>query len=147
MFLWSAGVLFPSEFHGINLDSGIYAPPSSSWVLCPFPSPPPLQLVLVSSDSASLVEKKQEPVVMNIKKQSYFKETTEDRQNPWFSWACLPCTTEPVCTQNSGIFMPQHSHRRTNHLFNDCQTQLSVLKVSIFGHANVRHLTFSVSFE
>lgn len=67
MFLWSAGVLFPSEFHGINLDSGIYAPPSSSWVLCPFPSPPPLQLVLVSSDSASLVEKKQEPVVMNIK--------------------------------------------------------------------------------
>lgn len=59
---------FQPSLEVLNLVSGIYAPPSSPWVLHPFPSPPPLQLVSVSSDSASLVEKKQEPVVTNIEK-------------------------------------------------------------------------------
>lgn len=58
---------------------------------------------------------------MNIK--SYFKVTAEAKQNPLLSWARLPCPTEPVCTQNSRIFMPQHAHKTINNLFNDYHCQ------------------------
>lgn len=91
MFLWSARAAFPSEFAGFRLTLwDLTLPPQlSSWVLCPFPSPPPLQLPPVSSDGASLQEEKQDPLVRNT--QSFVMGNAEHGQNLCFSWACPPC--------------------------------------------------------
>lgn len=67
MFLWSARGIFPSKSDGIKLSFWDLLSPIFLLGFVPFPLAPPLQLVLLSSDSASLVEEKQEPVVKDIK--------------------------------------------------------------------------------